>query len=63
MVAGLGVLRHSSESFWKLTLRELTTAMNAYGAARISPPDRAALAELMRRFPDLSRSKDADRDR
>ena len=60
---GLGVLRHSSESVWKLTLRELATAMNAYGAAQISPPDRAALADLMRRFPDLSRNKDADRDR
>jgi uncharacterized phage protein (TIGR02216 family) len=62
MAAGLGVLRHSSDSFWRLTLRELIAAIDAHGAARATPPDRAALDKLMRRFPDRSRHEDADRD-
>jgi uncharacterized phage protein (TIGR02216 family) len=60
MAAGLGVLRHPSDSFWKLTLRELAAAMNAYGAARTPPPDRTALDELMRRFPDEGRDGNRD---
>lgn len=61
MAAGFGVLRHSSESFWRLTLRELVAATDAYDFRNATPPDRAMLAELMRRFPDRS-DRDADRD-
>jgi uncharacterized phage protein (TIGR02216 family) len=59
MAAGMGALGQSSESFWNMTLRELAAAMDALGATRPMPPDRTALDELMRRFPD--KSQDAHR--
>jgi uncharacterized phage protein (TIGR02216 family) len=61
MAVGIGALGQSSEAFWNMTLRELVAAEDALGAARPMPPDRAALDELMRRFPD--NGKDADRNR
>lgn len=51
MAAGIGTLGHSSEAFWKMTLRELSAAIDAR-MPRTAPPDRTVLDELMRRFPD-----------
>ena len=48
---GLGVLRLSPDEFWRMTPRELAYAIEAVrgGGALLS---RAALAELMKRYPD-----------
>jgi uncharacterized phage protein (TIGR02216 family) len=52
MAFGLGVLRLSSHDFWSMTPRELFfAAEGVYGPAP-GAPSRAALDELMRRFPD-----------
>ena len=52
---GLGVLRLSPEQFWRMTPRELACALEAAGG-RGPPLDRAALADMMTRYPDeLSR--------
>jgi uncharacterized phage protein (TIGR02216 family) len=52
MAFGLGVLRLSSREFWSMTPRELFfAAEGVYGPAPAAPT-RAALYELMRRFPD-----------
>ncbi|MFO1104369.1 MAG: rcc01693 family protein [Methylocystis sp.] len=56
MAFGLGVLRHSSRDFWSMTPRELfCAAEGVYGKAP-GAPSRAALDELMRRFPDSAGS-------
>jgi len=52
MQAGLGLLRLSPHAFWTATPRELAAAFAPFGAAAGEPPGRAALAALMRRFPD-----------
>lgn len=53
MAVGFGLLRLSSDAFWKLTPRELASAIApARGRAAPSP---AELAGLMRRFPDARR--------
>ncbi len=49
MHLGLGRLRLSPDAFWRMTPRELAAALAAPSAP---PMDRAALAALMRRFPD-----------
>jgi len=49
---GLGVLRLSPEAFWRMTPRELAYAIEAACGPMPQPLDRAALAELMTRFPD-----------
>ena len=50
---GFGVLRLPSRQFWGLTPRELAAAFEAAsGRGRGAAPERAVLAELMRRFPD-----------
>lgn len=49
---GFGVLRLSSEAFWRMTPRELAAAWTAIAGERITPPARAGLDELMERFPD-----------
>jgi uncharacterized phage protein (TIGR02216 family) len=59
MAAGMGLLGHSSEAFWRMSLPELSAAIDLRSDARTAPPDRLALNELMHRFPD--RTKDADR--
>ncbi|MFG1347282.1 rcc01693 family protein [Xanthobacter autotrophicus DSM 431] len=54
MGAGFGLLRLSSDAFWRMTPRELAAAMSALLPP---PPDRLArgdLEALMARFPDLS---------
>jgi uncharacterized phage protein (TIGR02216 family) len=49
---GLGVLRLSPEAFWRMTPRELAAAIEAVKGRAVSPPDRASLNDLMRRYPD-----------
>ena len=49
---GFGVLRLSSEAFWRLTPRELAAAWTAIAGEHVAPPARAALDDLMERFPD-----------
>ncbi len=49
---GLGVLRLSPESFWRMTPRELAHAIVAVRGSRQDPIDRTAFDELMVRFPD-----------
>lgn len=48
---GLGVLRLSPEQFWRMTPRELACAIEAVRGDR-APISRAALSELMKRYPD-----------
>jgi uncharacterized phage protein (TIGR02216 family) len=53
---GFGILRLSSDAFWRMTPRELAAAIDA-----LIPPSAAALARptfdaLMRRFPDIAGS-------
>jgi uncharacterized phage protein (TIGR02216 family) len=48
---GLGVLRLSSEQFWRMTPRELAYAIEA-ASGRGAPLDRNALVQLMKRYPD-----------
>ena len=51
--SGLGLLRLSPAAFWSMTPRELAAALRALlGPAADEPPPRAALAQLMARFPD-----------
>jgi uncharacterized phage protein (TIGR02216 family) len=54
MALGLGTLRLSPSSFWRMTPRELSAAALALTDAtpRSTPPTRSDLAEMMRRFPD-----------
>ena len=48
---GLGVLKLSPREFWAMTPRELAYAIEAL-RGRAVPLERAALDELMRRYPD-----------
>lgn len=48
---GLGVLRLAPEQFWRMTPRELAYAIET-ATGRGVPLDRAALAQLMTRYPD-----------
>jgi uncharacterized phage protein (TIGR02216 family) len=54
MAAGLGLLRLSPRDFWSMTPRELAAALRGLlGPSRPDEPlPRAALAQLMSRFPD-----------
>ena len=53
MQLGFGVLRLSSREFWGLTPRELAAAFEAVsGRPRSTAPARAALGEMMARYPD-----------
>jgi uncharacterized phage protein (TIGR02216 family) len=52
MAVGFGLLRLSPKDFWAMTPREFAHAARFLSPGRSAPPDRAALAELMRRFPD-----------
>jgi uncharacterized phage protein (TIGR02216 family) len=52
---GLGVLRLSPDAFWQMTPRELAYAIEAVTGTSPPPLDRAALSELMTRFPDAHR--------
>jgi len=48
---GLGVLRLAPDQFWRMTPRELACAIEA-ASGRGAPLDRAALADMMTRYPD-----------
>lgn len=48
---GLGVLKLSSDAFWRLTPREFALATGLLRACN-APLDRGAMAQLMQRFPD-----------
>jgi uncharacterized phage protein (TIGR02216 family) len=56
MAAGLGLLRLPPAVFWSMTPRELAAALRGLlgPAIAYAPLPRAALAQLMRRFPDKS---------
>lgn len=49
---GFGILKLSPAAFWSLTPRELACAIRARRGEGTPPIDRAALDQLMRRFPD-----------
>lgn len=49
---GLGVLRLSPQAFWAMTPRELAHAIAAVRGRAAPPLERAALDDLMRRYPD-----------
>jgi uncharacterized phage protein (TIGR02216 family) len=51
---GLGQLRLSPREFWAATLRELSAAAEGIGGGRGVPIERAALDDLIRRYPDRS---------
>ena len=54
MEAGLGVLGHAPDVFWRMTPRELAAAIagRAGGAAREGPMGMGDLARLMQQYPD-----------
>jgi uncharacterized phage protein (TIGR02216 family) len=58
MAAGLGLLRLRPADFWSMTPRELEAALRGLlGPAQLDAPlPRAALAQLMCRYPDVSSS-------
>lgn len=53
---GLGVLRLSSDAFWRMTPRELALAIEAVTGRTSAPLARTTLVDLMTRFPDGQRS-------
>lgn len=52
MAFGFGVLRLSSDAFWRLTPRELAAVLR--GRETPGAPTGAVLAALMRDYPDNS---------
>jgi uncharacterized phage protein (TIGR02216 family) len=54
MAAGLGLLRLSPPVFWSMTPKELEAALRGLlsPAPSDTPLPRAALAQMMARFPD-----------
>lgn len=48
---GLGVLRLSSDQFWRMTPRELACAIEAI-AGNAVPFNRNTLSDLIKRYPD-----------
>ena len=58
IAAGLGLLRLRPADFWSMTPRELEAALRGLlGPAYFDTPlPRAALAQLMTRYPDMSSS-------
>lgn len=52
MAFGLGILRLTPRHFWSMTPRELQAAVRARGGGPGPRLERAALADLMRIFPD-----------
>ena len=49
---GFGVLRLSSDAFWRMTPRELAHAVRVRSGAPVTRIERASLLDLMTRFPD-----------
>jgi uncharacterized phage protein (TIGR02216 family) len=56
MAIGFGVLRLSPEAFWRMTPREFAAALRGLYGEPQTPMQRAALDELMRKFPDGKKS-------
>lgn len=52
MTLGLGTLRLTPETFWRMTLPELAAAARPLQPHRSAQMGRHALAELMQKFPD-----------
>ena len=52
MRLGFGVLRLSSDVFWRMTPRELKHAADGMFGRGGATPTRASLDDLMRAFPD-----------
>lgn len=52
---GLGVLKLPPDAFWRMTPRELAAAIAAVRGRTAPPLARAALDDLMRRYPDERR--------
>jgi uncharacterized phage protein (TIGR02216 family) len=68
MAVGLGRLRLASDVFWAMTPRELAAAIDGLRGHVGAPIARAALGELMARYPDQadrlqSRLSNGDTDR
>ncbi len=63
MEAGLGVLGHAPDVFWRMTPRELAAAIAGRSGerARESPMGKGELAALMQQFPDGGRRHERDR--
>lgn len=58
MQFGFGVLRLSSDQFWRMTPRELASALVGARGRIAAPIERGALDELMRRYPDRKEHRD-----
>lgn len=52
MQFGFGVLRLPPAAFWRMTPRELASAIAGARGGHAPPLDRGALDALMRRYPD-----------
>jgi uncharacterized phage protein (TIGR02216 family) len=52
MAFGFGVLRLAPEQFWRMTPRELASAVRGLFGEPEGPFDRAAFDNLLRRYPD-----------
>jgi uncharacterized phage protein (TIGR02216 family) len=52
MSLGLGRLRLTPETFWRMTLPELAAAARALQLMQQKPFEKADLARLMRDYPD-----------
>lgn len=52
MQVGFGVLKLSSDAFWRMTPRELAAAITALRGGGAETIGRARLDELMKLFPD-----------
>lgn len=54
MAVGFGILRLSSDAFWKLTPRELASVLSPRVSTAAGAPSTAEFGRLMRRFPDIA---------
>ncbi len=63
LAIGLGILRLSPESFWRMTPRELAAAMRGLFGEPEAPFDRSTLEQLARRYPDQPRNQSGDQPR
>ncbi len=54
MALGLGSMRLHPKAFWAMTPREFAFAAGLAGTAA-AYPDRASVAALMRRYPDVGK--------
>lgn len=63
MEAGLGMLGHAPDVFWRMTPRELAAAIagRSGGGAREMPMAKRDLAALMQQFPDGGRADERAR--